>query len=53
LKDEGQICRLHRVTENAAIHGKKVESLFHCLPKKLPPEFSRQPNKKNTSSIPK
>ena len=47
--DEGQICRLHPVTEIAATYEKKVELLFHCLSNKLPlkcefQKFSRQPN---------
>jgi len=37
--DEGQICRLTQVTEKAATYEKKVELLFHSLPKKMPLEW--------------
>jgi len=33
MPDEGQMCRLPRVTEKAATYEKKVESLFLCLSK--------------------
>ena len=50
--DEGQICRLPRVTENAATSEKKVESLYLCLAKKLPPEWVFQKFSRQQKSLP-
>ena len=50
--DEGQICRLPRVTENAATSEKKLNPSTSVWQKKLPPEWVFQKFSRQQKSLP-